>query len=83
MSDVRKWVIDDSWTKRKLRYTTKDWSINNGICPRQLDGYNCGVLTLLCARYICGRALLSYSNDAATMREWRNRIGCAILRGNI
>ena len=83
LNSILQWLEDEAREKKGLTLDRKEWKLidrESGV-PQQRNGVDCGVFSTVCADFLSDNLPLEYSQ--AEMPDYRVKIGCAILRGNI
>jgi len=80
---ILKWLADEAKEKKKMMLNTSEWSLfeREEHVPQQMNGYDCGVFSIVLADFLSDRLPLRYSQD--DMAEFRNKIAAAIRRGSL
>jgi Ulp1 family protease len=57
-----------------------DWDIMYPQCPKQSNGFDCGVFMLLYADHLSNNLQLNFTQDDIYKYCWRKKIGICILK---
>lgn len=83
MKNILKWLEDEAREKNGHVLNKDEWKLvdKERHVPQQNNGVDCGVFVTVCSDFLSDDLPLSYCQ--ADMQDYRVKIGCAILRGNI
>jgi len=81
MKGLFKWVKAEGLTKNVVIDECEWKFFNRSDNPKQDNGFDCGVFTIVCADYLLDNLPLSYSQE--DMEFWRGKIAIDILRGRL
>jgi sentrin-specific protease 1 len=78
-----KWLIDEA-RKKNSTFDASEWKLKSmKDCPQQLNGFDCGVFTIMCANFLTDNLpILETSYGQRNMSLFRLKIACDILRGS-
>lgn len=88
LNALMKWVIDEAKFKYAKDVHRSEWKlIYERNCPKQRNGFDCGMFTIMCADYLTDNLeLLEDPRGPARMQEsmphFRQKIALDILRGS-
>ena len=79
---VMRWLQDIALHQYKFYIDVDHWSLDvEDHCPRQLNGYDCGVFTIVCVDHLAAGLDLNYSQSQ--MLAYRIKIGNDLIKGFI
>jgi sentrin-specific protease 1 len=79
-----RWLVDEALYKKSIRdYDVSDWTLvdREPHVPQQINGFDCGVFTIMCADFLSDTLPLNYSQEDVSF--FRRKIAADILRGSL
>ena len=83
LNGLLNYIVDEGMTKYNMTVDRSEWSFISGdsSSPRQTNGCDCGVFSIMCADFLTDDLPLSYHQS--DMNAFRNKICADILRGSL
>jgi Ulp1 family protease len=78
---LAKYVADEAKAKKNEDIDTSEWPVEFPAVPRQLNGVDCGMFTILFAEYASRGASFSFSQ--AHIEYFRVKVLCDIMQGYV
>ena len=79
---MKLWLTDEAKDKKQdLNYDPSDWKLVEPQCPKQTNGYDCGVFTIMYMDFLVDDLPLDFTQD--DIPAFREKIAADILRGSL
>ena len=83
MIGLQRWLIDEARDKMGETINPLEWEMvtRKKDVPKQFNGVDCGVFTIICADFLSDDLPLEYKHTQ--MEFFREKIGTDIIRGKL
>ena len=84
VNHIMRWLMEEGRSRHGIEVNQNEWTLQHqggDDVPQQMNGFDCGVFTTMCADFLSDNLPLRYSQEH--MELFRVKIGAAIMRGNV